>query len=302
MRQPTAATRAPRAWAYSTASRSAAIDSSLAASLRTSLRSARDTTSNDDSLPMSARLLGFAVLDDVVRRSDPRQRRLRLAFHDQLHHGRAAQPHPEHLVLELLGVALGESAGEEHRPGGAVLAHLHPAVAIRSVDLEHVLELRRRRLQGGRGQARLWCGAAADPERTRRRLRRLLLAAAPKHPDHAQDEQAQDRHEHERVAAAVAVRLADDRRAAERLVLRVRWAAARTVLAEDDVRVEAEIGRIRAQKALDVRGAGHDIEVLVLHGLDVLDTDLRVLFDLLEREVAAHPRLAQRVADLKHGG
>src|SRR5664280_889229 len=33
MRQPTAATRAPRAWAYSTASRSAAIDSSLAASM-----------------------------------------------------------------------------------------------------------------------------------------------------------------------------------------------------------------------------------------------------------------------------
>jgi len=229
------------------------------------------------------------------------RQRVRLALNHELHHGGTAQPNPEHLVLESLGVTLLERARVEHSPGGAVLAHLRPAVAERGVDLEHVRERAGRRRGRARRSARRGC-RAADPESARRRLRGLLLSAAAQDPDHAQDEETKDRHEDQRVAAPVAVRLADDRRAAERLVFLAPRTDARAILAENDFGIEAEVGRVRAQEPFDVRRARHDVEVLVLHGLDVLDTDLRVLFDLLEREVAAHPRLAQRVADLKHGG
>ncbi len=134
-----------------------------------------------------------------------------------------------------------------------------------------------------------------------------LVAATPvaqaECVDHAEGDETHDGDDDDGVAPPVAARLADDRRTAEGLVVfRGRRHASRAELPDDDLGVESEIVGVRAQEALDVRDAGHDVPVLVLHGLDVLDADLDVFFDLLQREVAADPGFAQRVADLKHGG
>ena len=165
------------------------------------------------------------------------------------------------LPLNFLRVALLERTREQHDAGAVVAPHLHPAVARPRPSI-----LTRSFCQAGTPVA-LGVGvgdALGDGDGLAMpSAPGLVVGSSPPSPfmqaervDDRQDEEADDGDEDDGVAAAVAVRLADDRRAAERLVvLGGRRDRARAVLADDDLGVEAEIGGVRAQEALDVRGA-----------------------------------------------
>jgi len=95
------------------------------------------------------------------------------------------------------------------------------------------------------------------------------------------------------------VRPAQSRVAAEGFVFLV-GLEARAVLLDHDVGIEAEVVGVGPQEAFDVGCRGHEVEVVVFHGLDVFDTDLGVVLGLLERGLAPDPGLAQGAADLEH--
>jgi hypothetical protein len=139
---------------------------------------------------------------------------------------------------------------------------------------------------------------AGDGHRRRGR-RALLRLPEPQHVEKAEDEQRDDGDESQRVAPAMGMRPAEGRVAAEGFVLLV-GLEARAIFVEHDVGVEAKVGGVGTQEALDVGRRRHEVEVVVFHRLDVLDTDLRVVFGLLERRLAPDPGLAQGASDLKH--
>ena len=76
---------------------------------------------------------------------------------------------------------------------------------------------------------------------------------------------------------------------------------ARVELVHVDLAVEAEVLRVRAEEAFDVRVAREQVEPLVLDRLQVLAADLGAALDLREVEALAEARLAQAGADLEHG-
>ena len=71
-------------------------------------------------------------------------------------------------------------------------------------------------------------------------------------------------------------------------------------LVDVELPVEAEVLGVVAQEALDVRLGRQQLELLVLEGAQVLAADLRRELCLGEVDAAAHPRLAETVADLEH--
>src|SRR5207248_3253581 len=74
----------------------------------------------------------------------------------------------------------------------------------------------------------------------------------------------------------------------------------RDVLVDVDLAVEAEVVRVGAEEAPDVRLARQSVELLVLEGAQVLRAYLRRLLGLEELEVPPLACLAQAVADLEH--
>jgi hypothetical protein len=90
-----------------------------------------------------------------------------------------------------------------------------------------------------------------------------------------------------------------DARAAVGLVEALAAVAGR-VLVHIELSVEAEGLRIRAEKALDVRLRGQDVERLVLEGAQVLRADLRGELDLRQVEPLLRPRVTQAVPELEH--
>ena len=75
---------------------------------------------------------------------------------------------------------------------------------------------------------------------------------------------------------------------------------ARVVLVHVELAVEAEVLRVRAEKALDVGRSRELLELLLLERAQVLATDLCRLLELRELEPLAQARFAQAVADLEH--
>ena len=127
--------------------------------------------------------------------------------------------------------------------------------------------------------------------RLRRRVereRRVLVAGPAPHPGgEDEDREAGDRRR--RVSntalfwnAAAAARPCDPRPERALLLLFLELAAhvARVELVDVELAVEAEVVRVRAQEALDVRLRGQHLELLVLEGAQVLAADLRRLLDL----------------------
>src|SRR5450756_102534 len=88
--------------------------------LRTSLMSARETTSNEDSLAMSALPLELAVLDDVVDGVDGVVGRDLAPLDAQADRQRVAQAQPQDVADEHARLALLHRAGEQHGAGGSV--------------------------------------------------------------------------------------------------------------------------------------------------------------------------------------
>src|SRR5450756_706802 len=121
--------------------------------LRTSLISARETTSNDDSLAISALPLELAVLDDVVDGVDG------VVGHDlapldaQADRRRVAQAQPQDVADEHARLALLHRAGEQHGAGGSVPANLEPALPVGGADAQLAFHHRRGRLLGLGGLA-----------------------------------------------------------------------------------------------------------------------------------------------------
>ena len=76
---------------------------------------------------------------------------------------------------------------------------------------------------------------------------------------------------------------------------------ARVELVDVELPVEAEVLRIRAQEALDVRLGGQQLELVVLERAQVLAADLGRGLGFREVDPAAHASLAQAVPDLEHG-
>ena len=75
---------------------------------------------------------------------------------------------------------------------------------------------------------------------------------------------------------------------------------ARVVLVHVELAIEAQVLRVRAEKALDVGRSGELLELLLLERAQVLATDLRRLLELRELEPLAQARFTQAVADLEH--
>src|SRR5207248_10977662 len=76
---------------------------------------------------------------------------------------------------------------------------------------------------------------------------------------------------------------------------------ARVVLVDVELALEPERVGVVPQEALDVRGRGQQVELLVLERLQVLAADLRLLLQLRELELLAQARFAKAVSDLEHG-
>src|SRR5688500_3577245 len=75
---------------------------------------------------------------------------------------------------------------------------------------------------------------------------------------------------------------------------------AQLVLLDEQLPVDPQVLRVRAQEALDESGAGQHLPLLVLDRAQVLRTDLRRRLDLGDVDPRAHPRLLQRGADVGH--
>ena len=85
------------------------------------------------------------------------------------------------------------------------------------------------------------------------------------------------------------------------LLLELAAHVARVELVDVEDAVEAQVVRVRAQEALDVRLRGQHFELLLFEGAQVLATNLRRLLDLREVEPLPQTSLAEAVADLEHG-
>jgi hypothetical protein len=72
------------------------------------------------------------------------------------------------------------------------------------------------------------------------------------------------------------------------------------VFVDEELRVEFEVVRVRAQKPPDVGIAGKEVEAVVLERLEIPRTDVRIRLDLGELDAAANPHLAETAADLEH--
>jgi hypothetical protein len=75
---------------------------------------------------------------------------------------------------------------------------------------------------------------------------------------------------------------------------------ARVVLVDEEISVESEVVRVRAEKSTGVGGAGNQVEALVLERLEIPRADVRIRVDLGELEAAANSRRAEAIADLEH--
>jgi hypothetical protein len=72
------------------------------------------------------------------------------------------------------------------------------------------------------------------------------------------------------------------------------------VLLDQRLPVQPERVGVCAQKALDERRAGQQIPLFILERAEILRPDLGCRLDLGYVDSRAHPRLAQRLADLGH--
>src|SRR5205814_3881311 len=77
---------------------------------------------------------------------------------------------------------------------------------------------------------------------------------------------------------------------------------ARVVLVDVELAVEAQVLRIRAEKALDVGLGREEVELLVLERAQVLPANLGRLLDLGEIEPLTQARLSQTGSDFEQGG
>ena len=191
-------------------------------------------------------------------------------------------------------MALRERSRVELLPGLRSRSHEQPGVAVgrRQHEAGHrpcrlvvpLWELRARRI---------------DPLHLRTVVRPELGRA-----DHERDHDP-DRAEHKHDATSFETRT-------ERLrpALVVAWTQRNVFLAGDEARVvlvdielalEPERVGVVPQEALDVRGRGQQVELLVLERLQVLAADLRLLLQLRELELLAQARFAKAVSDLEHG-
>src|SRR5450759_5860608 len=176
--------------------------------LRTSLISARETTSNVDSLAMSALPFELAVLDDVVDGVGVRHGLDLASLDAQADRRRVAQAQPQDVADEHARLALLHRAGEQHGAGRPVPANLEPALPVGGADAELALDDRCSRLPGlGRSAGRRRRRGARDAEGSGLGGR-LRVAAAAEDPDDAEHAQADDGHEDDGVAPAVAARRA----------------------------------------------------------------------------------------------
>src|SRR5674476_75792 len=209
--------------------------------LRTSLISARETTSNEDSLAISALPLELAVLEDIVDGSGVRHGLDLAPLDAQADRRRVAQAQPQDVADEHARLALLHRAGEQHGAGGSVPANLEPALPLGGADAELALDDRRGRL--------LRLGRIAG-RRRRRGARdaqgaglggRLHIAVAAEDPDDAEHEKADDGHENDGVAPAVAARRAKHGDAPEGLLDLSGLHAARAILVEHDLGVQGEV-------------------------------------------------------------
>jgi hypothetical protein len=78
------------------------------------------------------------------------------------------------------------------------------------------------------------------------------------------------------------------------------WSEARLVLVDEELCVEPEVVRIRAQEPPSVSIARKEVEALVLERLEIPRANVRIGVDLGKLDPVANPRFAEAASDLEH--